>query len=61
MVSFIVDKGYDEKFGARPLRLAIQKYIEDLLSVEYIKGNLKEDKLYHLDVKNDSICIMNID
>lgn len=61
VVSFIVDKGYDEKFGARPLRRAIQKYIEDLLSVEYIKGNLKEDKLYHLDVKNDSICIMNID
>ena len=31
-VKFLVDKGYDEKFGARPLRRAIQRYLEDPLS-----------------------------
>ena len=31
---FIVDKGYDEKFGARPLKRAIQKFIEDPLAEE---------------------------
>ncbi len=31
-VKFLVDKGYDQKFGARPLRRAIQKYLEDPLS-----------------------------
>jgi ATP-dependent Clp protease ATP-binding subunit ClpC len=39
---FIVDKGYDEKFGARPLKRAIQKYIEDPLAEEIIKSNLQE-------------------
>jgi ATP-dependent Clp protease ATP-binding subunit ClpC len=31
-VAFLVDKGYDQKFGARPLRRAIQRYLEDPLS-----------------------------
>ncbi|MCH2234154.1 MAG: ATP-dependent Clp protease ATP-binding subunit [Crocinitomicaceae bacterium] len=39
---YIADKGYDEKFGARPLKRAIQKYIEDPLAEEIINANLKE-------------------
>ncbi len=39
---FIVDKGYDEKFGARPLKRAIQKLIEDPLAEEIVKSNLHE-------------------
>ena len=39
---FIVDKGYDEKFGARPLKRAIQKYVEDPLAEEIINANLEE-------------------
>ncbi len=31
-VGFIIEHGYDEKFGARPIRRAIQKYLEDPLS-----------------------------
>jgi ATP-dependent Clp protease ATP-binding subunit ClpC len=31
-VDFLVEKGYDEKYGARPLRRAIQRYLEDPLS-----------------------------
>ncbi len=38
---FLVEKGYDEKFGARPLRRAIQKHVEDELADELLKGNLK--------------------
>jgi len=38
----IVDKGYDEKFGARPLKRAIQKMIEDPLAEEIVKSNLHE-------------------
>lgn len=37
---FLVDKGYDPKYGARPLRRTIQKYIEDPLAEEFLKGNL---------------------
>jgi ATP-dependent Clp protease ATP-binding subunit ClpC len=37
---FIVEKGYDEKYGARPLKRALQKYVEDELADEILKGNL---------------------
>jgi ATP-dependent Clp protease ATP-binding subunit ClpC len=43
-LKFLVDKGYDEKFGARPLRRAIQRYIEDplsekILGTEFARGD----------------------
>jgi ATP-dependent Clp protease ATP-binding subunit ClpC len=47
---FIVDKGYDEKFGARPLKRALQKYIEDRLAEEIIKSNLQEGDTIQMDV-----------
>src|SRR5690606_8678158 len=39
---FIADKGYDESFGARPLKRAIQKYLEDPIAEEILKGELTE-------------------
>lgn len=39
---FIVDIGYDDKFGARPLKRAIQKYLEDPLAEEIINSGVKE-------------------
>ena len=39
---FIIDKGYDPQFGARPLRRAIQRYVEDLLAEEMLRGGLTE-------------------
>jgi len=39
---FLVVKGFDEKFGARPLRRAIQKYVEDPLAEEILRGSFKE-------------------
>ena len=36
---FILEKGYNAKYGARPLRRTIQKYIEDELSELFIRGN----------------------
>lgn len=40
--NFISDKGYNPKYGARPLNRAIKKYIENPLSDEILKGNVKE-------------------
>lgn len=40
--NFLVDKGYDPKFGARPLRRAIQKYIEDPMAEAILGHNLGE-------------------
>jgi len=43
---FIVDKGYDSKFGARPLKRAIQKYVEDPLAEQIINSKISEgDKI----------------
>ena len=39
---FIVEQGYDEKFGARPLKRAIQKFIEDPLAEAIINNTIKE-------------------
>jgi ATP-dependent Clp protease ATP-binding subunit ClpC len=39
---FLVEKGFDEKFGARPLRRAIQKFVEDPLAEEILRGSFKE-------------------
>ncbi len=39
---FIADKGFDPKFGARPLKRAIQKYVEDALAEEILIGTFKE-------------------
>ena len=39
---FIADKGYDSQFGARPLKRAIQKYLEDIIAEEIVNANLEE-------------------
>ncbi len=36
---FLAEKGFDPAFGARPLRRALQKYVEDPVSEEILKGN----------------------
>jgi ATP-dependent Clp protease ATP-binding subunit ClpC len=46
---YIVEKGYDEKFGARPLKRAIQKLIEDPLAEEIVKSNLQEGDTIKID------------
>ena len=40
---FIVEKGFDRKYGARPLKRAIQKYVEDVLAEEIVNSNLNEN------------------
>ncbi len=47
---FIVDKGYDEKYGARPLKRAIQKFIEDPLAEEIIRATLQEGDKIKIDI-----------
>ncbi|MGK9368980.1 ATP-dependent Clp protease ATP-binding subunit [Melioribacter sp. Ez-97] len=52
-IEFLSDKGYDPKYGARPLKRAIQKYIEDPLAEELLLGQFKEgDKIIVKHKKN---------
>ncbi|WP_010137132.1 ATP-dependent Clp protease ATP-binding subunit [Ochrovirga pacifica] len=50
---FIANKGFDEKYGARPLKRAIQKYIEDALAEEIVNSNLAEGDAIKLELDND--------
>ena len=56
---YIAEKGFDKAYGARPLKRAIQKYIEDALAEEIITSNVHEgDKiLMDLDSKKDELTI----
>ena len=54
---FIADKGFDSQFGARPLKRAIQKLLEDPLAEEIIKSNLQEGDTINVGLKNDEITI----
>jgi ATP-dependent Clp protease ATP-binding subunit ClpB len=53
--SLLAEKGYDQTYGARPLKRAIQKYIENPLSMELLKGNIAESTKIAADVKGDRI------
>ena len=56
---FIADKGFDKQYGARPLKRAIQKYIEDALAEEIINTKLKEGDSIKMDLnkKTNEIVI----
>jgi ATP-dependent Clp protease ATP-binding subunit ClpC len=50
---FLIDKGYNPEFGARPLRRAIEHYIEDPLSESLLQGRFKGQKLIKIDVQDE--------
>ncbi|SIR00029.1 ATP-dependent Clp protease ATP-binding subunit [Maribacter ulvicola] len=56
---YIAEKGFDKQYGARPLKRAIQKYIEDALAEEIVNSKLKEgDSIYiDLDKKTEELTI----
>ena len=49
---FIAEKGFDKQYGARPLKRAIQKYIEDLLAEEIVNNRLTEGDQIVLDLED---------
>ena len=50
---YIADKGFDKKYGARPLKRAIQKYIEDTLAEEIVNSKLNEGDSIFMDLDKD--------
>ena len=50
---YIADKGFDKQYGARPLKRAIQKYIEDALAEEIVNSKLKEGDTIKMDLDKD--------
>ena len=54
IIEFIADKGFDSKFGARPIRRAIQEYIEDFIAEEVLRKGIEEGKKYSLKMNKDT-------
>jgi len=52
---WLAKEGFDPAFGARPLRRAIQKYVESPLSVELLGGKYKDGVVVLVDVKDNKI------
>ncbi len=52
---FLLEKGTDLKYGARPLRRAIQRYLEDELSERILRSEIKNGNNVIVDVKNDAL------
>lgn len=58
---YIAEKGWDAQFGARPLKRAIQKYVEDTLAEEIIKTKLTESDLITVDyISEKDEVVVNI-
>jgi len=57
VVDFISEVGFDENYGARPLKRAIQDKIEDFISEEVLRGNIKEGTDYELSVVDNNVQI----
>lgn len=53
--NYILEKGTNLKFGARPLRRSIQRYIEDEISEMILKGEIKEGQNITIEFENDSL------
>lgn len=53
--SFLIEKGYDEKYGARPLRRAIESHFEDVLAEAILDGSIKAGELIEVSVEDDHL------
>lgn len=60
IVQFIADKGFNDKFGARPLRRTITKYIEDIVAYKYVKGEISDKEKYILDVTDGNVSLNKV-
>ena len=60
-INFLCNKGFDKKYGARPLKRAIQKYVEDLLAEEIVKTKLTvgDAIMIDWDGKSDKLTTKN--
>jgi ATP-dependent Clp protease ATP-binding subunit ClpC len=59
LVDYISKVGFDETFGARPIKRAIQDKIEDLISEKILMMEIEENKDYVLKVENDEVLVSN--
>ena len=60
VLEHLAEIGYDEKFGARPLRRAIQTNVEDKLAEGILAGDIKEGDTVSIDCSDDEVVLRTI-
>ncbi len=55
---FLVQKGYDPNYGARPMRRSVERFLEDPLAEEILKGNLHENDPIQVTMENDKLVFI---
>jgi ATP-dependent Clp protease ATP-binding subunit ClpC len=53
--SFLIEQGYDSKYGARPLRRAIERHLEDSLAEAILGGEIKHGEVIRVEVEDDHL------
>ncbi|MDO4295830.1 MAG: ATP-dependent Clp protease ATP-binding subunit [bacterium] len=56
---FLIEKGYDEKYGARPLRRTIQNYLEDAMAEEILDGRIHSGDVVSVEAENEKLVFSN--
>jgi ATP-dependent Clp protease ATP-binding subunit ClpC len=56
VLKFLIDKGYDPAFGARPLKRTIQRYIENVLAEDILGGKFKEGDALRAEIRGDYVA-----
>jgi ATP-dependent Clp protease ATP-binding subunit ClpC len=59
--NWLAEQGYDEDFGARPMRRAIQRFVESPLSVKLLKGDVKSGDHIQIDMADDELTFEQIE
>ena len=55
VLTFLIDKGYDPVFGARPLKRTIQRYLENVLAEEILSGKFKDGDKIKAELRGDTV------
>jgi ATP-dependent Clp protease ATP-binding subunit ClpC len=55
----LLEKGHDPTYGARPMRRAVEKYLEDPMAEEIIRGNLREGETIVISAKDDQLVFIH--
>ncbi len=58
---FLIEKGYDPQYGARPMRRAVEKYLEDPFAEELLRGNVKPGETVHVVADNGKLVFRQPD
>jgi ATP-dependent Clp protease ATP-binding subunit ClpC len=57
VIDYIAKVGFDEVYGARPLKRALQEKVEDFVSDEVLKGNIKSDRNYTIKIDGETVIL----